>query len=294
VARLSPLLLVIALAACGQSERAVTTTPAATTERAAEAGSHIAQKPTGAERRYVNTVGEWVLACTGTVREYAGVPPSPRTADLAKRATAACAGQSSVDAVLTTIAGYELAWGDSRRLPVRDGKTRVSRIEPRFSAAAAKLAGRETQVRCWSPEDWRAVASAGLPYDDTDEGAAEIAGFVGDDRRVHLSPEVCDALVELVYGDVKGADADVAFAVVALAHETRHAMGELRENRTECWAVQNAERMALTLGADEKLARDLAERYAEDIYPNSEPPYFDEECRNGGALDLRPESSDWP
>lgn len=282
--------LVLLLAGCGETRDAVAPEPAA------PEGPHVARlgKPTGSERLYVNTVGEWVLGCTGPLRDYAGEPPSRRMAVLARQASAACAGEGEVDAVLTRIAGYELYWGDAQALPVRGGRSRASRIEPRLSAAALELTGRATEVRCWSDEDWRAVASAGSPYDDADGGAAEIAGFASDDARVHLSPSVCGDLVDLVYGDEGDADENVAFAVAVLAHEARHRMGEQREDQTECWAVQNVERTAVLLGVDAELAQSLAELYWEELYPEEEPPYWSDECRDGGALDLRPDSSEWP
>jgi hypothetical protein len=285
-------LLAVVLAGCGGGKEA-----ASQETVSAPRSSHVVGSPSGAERVYVNTVGEWVLACTGPLEEYAGKPPTPRMRGLARRAEAACAGTGKTDAVLTRIAGYELAWGDARALPVRGGRSRESRVEPRFGEAASGLAGEETEVRCWSEDDWRAVASAGSPYDEDDDGgdgASELAGFVGDDRRIHLAPDICADLVDLVYGGAKEADTDLAFAVGALAHEARHTMGELREDRTECWAVQRLERTARLLGADAELAAGLAERYWEDVYPQQEPPYSSEECRDGGAFDLDPEWDDWP
>lgn len=264
--------------------------------------------PTGAEREFVNTVGEWLLTsgdfvtgdCAASLEDYAGKPPTDRMADLAGRAAAACTADGAEaerlkEEAVSRIAGYELHWGGAGRLPTKGGKTRESRIEPKFSQAVSDLIEQEAEVRCWSEEDWRSVAAAGSPYDeDTDGGAEELAGFVADDRRIHLAPDVCADLVDLAYGDVDGPDADVAFAVVALAHESKHAAGELREDRTECWALQNAERLAQLLDADDDLARDLAEVYWEEIYPLQQPPYSSEECRDGGALDLEPDSSRWP
>ena len=288
--RLVALLALLLLVGCGNGDD--TSSPATT--RAGESSPHVVDvsKPSGTEREYLNTVGEWVLACTGTVEEYAGEPPTERMRTLARQATAACGGNGKTDAVLTRIAGYELHWGDSQKLPVKGGRTEVSRVEPRFSEATAKLTGKETEVRCWSEEDWRAVASAGSPYDEGDSGASELAGFVGDDRRIHLAPDVCADLVDLAYGDGKAGG--MAFAVAALAHEARHTMGELREDRTECWAVQNVERTAALLGASADRARELASAYWKGFYPLQEPPYWSDECRDGGELDLRPDDDRWP
>lgn len=296
---------VLVLAGCG-SEHEQAPPEAATTGESA----HVLRvgNPTGAEREFVNTVGEWLLTsgdfvtrdCPDSLEDYAGKPPTERMDELAARAAAACTADGAEaerlkeDAV-RRIAGYELHWGGAGRLPTKGGKTRDSRIEPKFSDAATDLVEQKAEVRCWSEDDWRSVAAAGSPYDDDVEGGAEeLAGFVSDDRRIHLAPDVCADLVELAYGDVDEPDADVAFAVVALAHEARHSGGELREGRTECWAVQNGERLARLLGAGEGLARDLAELYWGEIYSLQEPPYSSEECRDGGALDLRPESDRWP
>lgn len=303
--RRAVLCAVVLLAGCGQDEEEPPAAAGTTGESA-----HVLRvgNPTGAEREFVNTVGEWLLTsgdfvtgdCAQSLEDYAGEPPTERMDDLAARAAAACTADGAEaerlkeDAV-RRIAGYELHWGGAGRLPTKGGKTSESRIEPKFSKATADLIEQEAEVRCWSADDWRSVAAAGSPYDDdVDGGAEELAGFVADDRRIHLAPDVCADLVELAYGDVDGPDADVAFAVVALAHEARHAAGELREDRTECWAVQNGERLAQLLGADEDLARDLAELYWEEIYPQQQPPYSSDECRDGGALDLEPESDRWP
>lgn len=300
------LLAVLLVAGCGSEDGAAPPPEPATTGESA----HVLRvgNPTGAERKFVNTVGEWLLTsgdfvtgdCAASLEDYAGKPPTDRMADLAARAAAACTADGAEaerlkeDAV-RRIAGYELHWGGAGRLPTKGGKTRESRVEPRFSEAVTELIEEKAEVRCWSEEDWRAVAAAGSPYDDdAGGGAEELAGFVADDRRIHLAPDVCADLVELAYGDVDGPDADVAFAVVALAHESKHAAGEMREARAECWALQNGERLARLLGAGEELARDLAEEYWEEIYPLQEPPYSNDECRDGGALDLRPDSDRWP
>lgn len=269
----------------------------------APASTHLADlaDPTGAERDYVNQVGAWVLLigdesdCGGSLREYAGEAPSTRLARLEDAAVAACRGDRSVDSVVTIVSGYEFHWGETRRLPVKGGRTSDSRIEPRLSEAGRKLTGRRTEVRCWSEEDWRAVAAAGVPYaGDDEDSAAEVAGFVGDNATLNLSPNVCAALVRLVYGREDDVGFDLAFAVGTFAHEARHRMGELREGHTECWAVQHVRRTARLFGASQPLADELADFYWEEIYPEEEPPYFDERCHDGGALDLRPESSVWP
>lgn len=65
-------------------------------------------------------------------------------------------------------------------------------VEPRYSAAASEIAGREATVRCNSVDEWRALtASQGRPF--TTEGFARVREGV-----VELAPSVCGSLAETV------------------------------------------------------------------------------------------------
>ena len=110
----------------------------------------------------------------------------------------------------------------------------------------------------------------------------------------YLDQGVCRALRDLVAGGGRG-DGRIAEALVVLAHEAVHLRGERREGVTERLALQEAGPLAVRLGLDEERARallaaELDRRLAERsairaayALPTS--------CRDGGALDLRPEDS---
>ena len=295
-------LILAASSGCGGEKEAGT----ATATVAATTGG------TGDERRYLALLGEWSFGleaisgdCRASLVELAGEPPSARMGELADRGVAACEAHQAGDAakgaelgqlLLEELYSFELDLGENQELPVRGGKTEESRIEPRFTKAATRLTGKPTEVRCWSERDWDSVAAAGSPYGEGEGDAADLAGFASvDDSRIHLAPDVCAPLVDLVYGD-PGAkpDEEITFAVVALAHESRHRSGIELESETECYALQDARRAARLLGASAAYADALAELYVAEIYTRHEPPYFDPECKDGGKLDLRPESSVWP
>jgi hypothetical protein len=309
-------LLVAACLGCGGGGDAAPTTAAATdapgpqvtTRRAASA-----RAGTGEERRYIASVGEWLTNAAGTAGDcraglvsIAGEAPSARMEQVAADAVAVCrafqrgdaGAQAQSDEVAQTLFDYEFAFGENRALPTRGGRVDVSRVEPRFSRAATVLAGKRTEARCWSPRDWQRVAAEGTPYVEGDGGANELAGFASiDDYRLQLAPEVCAPLVDLAYGARRtrwDGDIDTAFAVVALAHETRHRSGVELEAATECYALQDARRAAVLLGASQAYADGLADAYWREIYPRNTGPYFSEDCRDGGGLDLHPGSSRWP
>lgn len=303
----------LTLSGCGGSgsEQAASTStrsPAVTIARAASA-----QNGTGEERRYISDVGEWLSNasgtsgdCTASLEGIAGVPPSERMNEVAQQAADVCrafergdeGAQAESDRLAAKLFGYEFAFGENGKLPRRGGRTDVSRIEPLFSKTATALTGKKTEVRCWSPRDWQRVAAEGTPYVEGEGGANELAGFAGvDDFRLQLAPDVCAPLVELAYGEHRDEwndNSDVAFAVGTIAHESRHRAGIALESVTECYAMQDLRRAAKLLGAPARYADGLAEYYWREIYPENRGPYFTEECRDGGRLDLYPRTSVWP
>ena len=104
---------------------------------------------------------------------------------------------------------------------------------------------------------------------------------------------------------------DYVLGLQTLAHEAIHLSGivggTLRsglqvgyvddEARADCWGMQWLAYVAQQLGAAPDDAQAIARFYALNMYPQwqrSAPEYWSAECRDGGALDLRPESSLWP
>jgi hypothetical protein len=311
-------LLLVALVAglvagCSDDKKsAVTTTTAMTTA--------TTSKPTGAERTWVEAVGEWaqtfggelnanaIADCPGSLREQAGPHPTARLAGLEDLALALCrayrrlahAGQGGraealatanrlENALNTQVYGFEFIAGPGRPLPVKGGMTDESRIEPRLSRVLSQLTKIEkSEARCWSDADWKVVATHSA------YGPRELGGFVDSAGIVQLNPVICRALVRYLYGHAKPSDPGITEAVVVFSHESEHAGGEDREDRAECWGMQRARRTAQLFGMAAQDAEALVQRYWNSVYQQETPPYFSRECRDGGELDLRPKVHVFP
>ena len=99
-----------------------------------------------------------------------------------------------------------------------------------------------------------------------------------------------------------------AFALLVLTHEAVHLSGyegRFDEALTECRALQLVRDVALALGAGDEAARAYAHEAL--TYDARLPDYGDYQvglglvpnyhatgCYDGGALDIHPDSSDWP
>ncbi|MDQ4019221.1 MAG: hypothetical protein M3188_05205 [Actinomycetota bacterium] len=192
-------------------------------------------------------------------------------------------------------------WTEALPLPVENGPTRMSRIEPLFTRVAYILSeGGDFAARCWSADDWNRIEEEEFGPD------ANLAGFASTDYgSLNLAPRICDALAALAYGGERPqgiAQLDAGFALVVLMHETSHlaergryssAIGR-EEAAAECWAMQFVRPAARALGVDPEYAGGLAERYWNEVYPRVDARYRSAECRNGGKLDARPTSDTWP
>jgi hypothetical protein len=120
-------------------------------------------------------------------------------------------------------------------------------------------------------------------------------GFAGiNGNRVNLAPEVCAALVELGYRDLRRVDDyALATAVVTLSHEAQHSKGVAREAEAECYAIQVAHRAARQLGAGPTYAGSLVRAYWQH-YAEELARYRSTDCHEGGGLDLGYADSIWP
>jgi hypothetical protein len=180
--------------------------------------------------------------------------------------------------------------------PVTAGRPTESRIEPRFSRVASRLAGKQVEVRCWSRSEWPRLmrnesASTRARLTSATLGLAEIGG-----TRINLSPTVCAGLVDLIarqrplyeLGQLR-----LAAALVTLAHEPQHSKGIANEAVAECDAIQVATKAAVDLGVSRSYVTMLIRTYW--LHYNDElPAYRSAECRQGGALDLPRADSIWP
>ena len=115
---------------------------------------------------------------------------------------------------------------------------------------------------------------------------------------IHLHPFACQGVEYLLAGnrpETGDAALFVADGLVVLTHEGTHfTSAGSNEAVVECRAMQNAHLVAARLGIDEDYARRLATLYWERAYPRDDPVYGSPECRDGGTMDVHPESSDWP
>ena len=92
--------------------------------------------------------------------------------------------------------------------------------------------------------------------------------------------------------------AQAAMALQTVAHESYHVLGYRDEATAECYGMQSLWYSAVRLGASARLGEALAVLYGNQMYPSrrtsAHPEYWSAECRDGGKLDLRPQSHAWP
>jgi hypothetical protein len=206
------------------------------------------------------------------------------------------AAKRLLDEVDRNVAAYDPALATS--LPTIGGLNRESRIEPFFGRVASRLAGKRVRVQCWGYAGWADLTRHERLYSSErittrDLGFARFGSDVA-----NLSPAACDGLVLLVYLDLRPAGGrrqlGLSGAVDTLSHEALHSRGVADEATTECFALQRVERTARLLGVERGYARRLAQVAWKRGYRLFSPEYRSPECRDGGALDLRPKSSRWP
>ncbi len=187
----------------------------------------------------------------------------------------------------------------NRRLRVARGSLDESKIEPRFSAAVSRFvlhrpAGIE--VRCWSKREWKFVRKEWGAYVD----AGDLLGFVHSLRpRTSIAPRICKQLARLVYrgeSPTSGLPLHRASeALLVLSHESEHIRNiDGDEAATECHGMQRMRRLAQLLGTSRSYADVLARTFWNNLYRFNPPRYKSAECRDGGALDLHPDSAVWP
>jgi hypothetical protein len=172
--------------------------------------------------------------------------------------------------------------------------------EARLGAIASQIAGRPVDVRCQGRLSAALDVTAesgtvqfdaqGRPADWTDlkRGICQALGRFHDDHEsgrfscVH-DPLACDLRV------LKS-----IHALETLAHEAWHLAGHQDESTAECYALQRISFVAGALGASLMEGEQLAKAAFIALYPQMAEQYRSSECRDGGELDLRPESSVFP
>jgi hypothetical protein len=177
---------------------------------------------------------------------------------------------------------------------------RAEAAERRLAAIASEIAQREVHVHC--------QGSVAAMFDISAEaGSVEFDAQGRPADTTKLKRSTCSALMRFERERKKAEFACLlrrtscpnsvirsAWSVQALAHEAWHLAGELDEARTECFGLQSTAYVAERLGADPTQAQALAAYLYERIYPRLPADYRSGHCRDGGALDLRPETAVWP
>ena len=169
------------------------------------------------------------------------------------------------------------------------------REQDRLAAIASDLASRPVGVRCPG-------FLATLVNVRTEGGTVQFDGQGRPASSTKLSPETCKSLQQIEHfdftcvqrGDCTFKQFRAAWAIHTLAHEAFHLRGIESEAMAECYALQNTAFVAERLGIGDATARRLQKWVYDRGYPNEPDDYRSEECRDGGQLDLRPETAGFP
>jgi hypothetical protein len=161
------------------------------------------------------------------------------------------------------------------------------------------MSGAGIEVHCWAHEQWQTLAAQAARAEGL-QSVNDVLGYADPQTRtIHLAPRVCEALAVVAArpgGIPPGGPAlEVAQALVTVGHEAGHLTpGFEPEPAAECFGIQHVSQVAQALGASEPQGELLASFYWGQVYPIVAGIYHSPECRDGGALDLDPVSSDWP
>ena len=156
--------------------------------------------------------------------------------------------------------------------------------QDRFSDEASRIAGKPVRIRCdESGEYVGAVQHA--------DGVAAVGGDLA-----YLTPERCLDLYRLAFED-EARGSRTARALAVLGHETWHLRGVRDEGTTECYGLQSAVELGRRLGLGEDTARQMMrQQLAENAGRSGATAEYlvPPECRDGGRLDLDPDSTNFP
>jgi hypothetical protein len=188
---------------------------------------------------------------------------------------------------------------DDEPLPTLGGTTGVSRIEPLYSQIASRIAGHDVEVRCWSEEDWLVLSEEIGDWTDGELLLGPWSGIASEDgERASLAPTICNSLGRWAYErrwpDDRRETYYFAWSVKALAHESQHLRGIKSEAKAECYGLQTMREVGNGLGLRDEIAQSIAEYAWRNFYPRAPGEYRSDDCRDGGELDLRPDTPAWP
>ena len=176
--------------------------------------------------------------------------------------------------------------------------TRREENENRLALVASAVALRDVDVSC--PGFWTRLVeiTPNAGWVDFDEDGRPSG-------KTSLSASTCDSLERVWRGKQisfaclteGGCDRKTLAAVsgiVTLAHESWHLRGVVDEARTQCYAVQTTEAVALALGVEQADARVIAVSVALDDARSPKGEYHSPHCRPGGVYDLHADTRAWP
>jgi hypothetical protein len=174
-------------------------------------------------------------------------------------------------------------------------------LDHRLSAIESTLAGRPVKVDC--PGFLRSLV-------DTrgNSGSVEFGADGRPGNTTHLESSVCGDLsayaktrkradFACIYGAERCSEKveRAVTAVLVLSHEAQHLRGIRDEATAQCYAIQRMPLAAERLGSPPAEARAIAVHFLEVDQPLVPSEYaLPAECRDGGGLDLDPDSPDWP
>ena len=170
--------------------------------------------------------------------------------------------------------------------------------ESRLALVASEIALRDVDVSCpgfWTRlveitpnAGWVNFDEHGRPADETSLSSATCRGLErvwrGKERSVRC----------LLAGGCDRRTLAAVSGIVTLAHESWHLRGVVDEARTQCYAVQTTEAVALALGVRAGDAQLIAARVALDDARAPRGEYHSPACHPGGPYDLHPAIPAWP
>jgi hypothetical protein len=156
--------------------------------------------------------------------------------------------------------------------------------EARFSAEASRIAAKPVTIRCDESGDYVGVVQHA-------DGVAAVGGDLA-----YLSPGRCHDLYRLTFKD-EVRSSQTARAIAVLAHEAWHLRGVRDEGTTECYALQAGVELGVRLGLSEGTARQMMRQQLTEnaLRSGASLEYLvPTDCRDGGRLDLNPDTSQFP
>ena len=143
---------------------------------------------------------------------------------------------------------------------------------------------------CWNAADWVIFGKA---FAET-----SIGGYVdpAKPRQIGLAPTMCSRLDLVAYKKpAPGPTTKTAAAILVLSREIERTQGYVNAAQATCYGLQGVPATAELLGAPPVTADKLG-RLAAKWYRRSNLPYgfWSAQCKDGGKLDLDPQSKHWP